>query len=221
MQKTLAVGDQSTTIYFPDSNPAGAPPVLVLHPWWGLNDDVKSLAERLASAGFSAGAPDLFRGQTATTVEEAEKLSSSAEETTSFLEAACGAAADAVRAESGSSGPLGVVGMSFGAAWAIWLSAQRDDVGSLVLYYGTWVGEILTESKAPILGHFAETDPFEDAETVAALEKICRDAGRPIEVHTYIGTGHWFAEPSQAAYVADAADLAFDRTVNFLHQQLG
>ena len=219
MQKELAVGDKSTTIYFPDSNPAGAPPVLLLHPWWGLNDDVKGLADRLAKAGFTVAAPDLFQGKIVNTPDEAEQLVQTFDD--SFGEAATTAALEALLAESGSRGPVGAVGMSFGAAWAIWLSAQRDDVGALVLYYGTWVGEILTESKAPILGHFAETDPFEDAETVAALEKICRDAGRPIEVHTYMGTGHWFAEPSQAAYVADAADLAFDRTVNFLHQQLG
>ena len=219
MQKALAVGDQSTTIYYPDANPAGGPPVLLLHPWWGLNDDVKGLADRLVKAGFSVGAPDFFRGKVVSTVEEAEQMVRSFDD--SFGEAASIAALDALLAESGAAGPVGVVGMSFGAAWGTWLSAQRVDVGALVLYYGTWVDDILTKSMAPILGHFAEVDPFEDAETVAALEKFCNDAGRPIEVHTYMGTGHWFAEPSQAAYVAEAADLAFDRTVNFLHQQLG
>lgn len=219
MQKSLTVGDQSTTIYYPDHAPDSGPPILLMHPWWGLNEDVKALADRLAEAGFRVGAPDLFRGKVVSTVDEAEQMVKTFDD--SFGEAASTAALDALLAESGSSGPVGVVGMSFGAAWAIWLSSLRSDVAALVLYYGTWVDDILTKSMAPILGHFAETDPFEDAETVAALEQTCRDAGRPIEVHTYPGTGHWFAEPSQDAYVADAADEAFDRTVAFLHSKLG
>jgi carboxymethylenebutenolidase len=45
---------------------------------------------------------------------------------------------------------------------------------------------------------------------------MCADAGRPTELYTYLGTGHWFAEPSQEAYAKDAAELAFDRTIRFL-----
>lgn len=206
MNVPLTVGDQSTTIYFAEPPTGTGPAVLLLHPWWGLNDDVRGLADRLALSGFTVGAPDLFRGKVVSTVEEAEQMVKTFDD--SFGEAASTAGLDALLAHTGSSGPVGVVGMSFGAAWAIWLSAQRADVGALVLYYGTWVDDILTKSSAPILGHFAESDPFEDAETVAALEQTCRDAGRPIEVHIYPGTGHWFAEASQDAYVAEAADEA-------------
>jgi carboxymethylenebutenolidase len=215
MDQTLTVGDQSTTLYVarPAAGAAGTP-VLLLHAWWGLNTDVHALAERLATAGFTVAAPDLFRGEVAGTVDEAERLSSSADD--AFIEKAVTAALDTVLQETGSAGPVAVIGFSFGAAWAIWLSAQRADVDRVVLYYGTWVGPILAESKSPILGHFAENDPYEDADTVAALQKICSEAGRTAEVYTYPGTGHWFAEPSQAAYVAHAADLAFGRTVEFL-----
>ena len=176
MEKALTVGDQSTTIYYPDSNAAGGPPVLLLHPWWGLNPDVKALADRLAEAGFSVAAPDLFRGRVVTNVKEAEQMVKTFDD--GFGEAATTGALDALLAESGSKGPAAVIGLSFGAAWAIWLSAQRPEIGAVVLYYGTWVGPILAESEAPILGHFAESDPFEDAETVAALEATCRH-GRP------------------------------------------
>lgn len=219
MDETLTVGDQSTTFYLATPAEGHGPPVLLLHPWWGLNADVRGLADRLAASGFTVAAPDLFRGELADTVEDAERLVTGFDD--SFGEAASTAALDALLTETRSSGPVVAVGMSFGAAWAIWLSAQRDDVSGVVLYYGTWVGEILTESNAPILGHFAENDPYEDAETVEALVSTCRDADRPIEVHTYPGTGHWFAEPSQAAFVSDAADLAFDRTVEFLRTRLG
>ena len=219
MDRTLTVGDQSTTMYLAVPPEGHGPPVLLLHPWWGLNADVRDLADRLAGSGFTVVAPDLFRGELADTVEDAERLVTGFDD--SFGQAGSTAALDELLRETGTSGPVAAVGMSFGAAWAIWLSAQRAEVTGVVLYYGTWVGPILTESTAPILGHFAENDPYEDAETVEALVATCRDADRPIEVHTYPGTGHWFAEPSQAAFVADAADLAFDRTVEFIRQQLG
>ena len=63
---------------------------------------------------------------------------------------------------------------------------------------------------------FAQDDPYETAETVSAFEEGLRDAGREATIHRYPGTGHWFAEPSRDAYRAEAADLAFERTVAFL-----
>ena len=77
-----------------------------------------------------------------------------------------------------------------------------------------------SRSRAPILGHFAEDDPYEDDESIAGLENACRGAGRELELHRYPGTGHWFAEPSRDAYVPAAADLAFERTVAFLRRHL-
>lgn len=214
MDETLKVGDSNTTMYVARAEGEPRGKVLVLHAWWGMSDDVRSFADRLAADGFTAAAPDLFRGQTAATLEDAEKLVQRFDD--AFGEQATTAAFEALLAADGATGPAAVIGFSFGAAWAIWLSAQRSDVERVVLYYGTWVGDILTESKAPILGHFAENDPFEDADTVAALEKICAHAGRPTELYTYLGTGHWFAEPSHEAYSKEASDLAFDRTVRFL-----
>jgi carboxymethylenebutenolidase len=75
---------------------------------------------------------------------------------------------------------------------------------------------VLGEATTPVLGHFAEEDPYEDQATVTAFEKGLRDAGRDVTIHTYPGTGHWFAEPSRNAYRPEAADLAFARTVAFL-----
>jgi carboxymethylenebutenolidase len=90
-----------------------------------------------------------------------------------------------------------------------------------VVYYGTYTGGFLKRSTAPVLGHFAEEDPFEPADSVAELGKELRDAGRAVTLHTYPGTGHWFAEPSRDAYRPEAAELAFERTLAFLREQLG
>jgi carboxymethylenebutenolidase len=107
-----------------------------------------------------------------------------------------------------------------GAAWATWLPARRPEVACSVVYYGSDSGPSIARSTAPILGHFADSDPYEPEERVAAFERACRDAGRRLVLHRYPDTGHWFAEPSQDAHVAEAADLAFTRSVDFLRQHL-
>jgi len=215
----LDVGGESTTLYLARPDGGTGPRVLLLHPWWGLNDDVRGLADRLAGSGFLVAAPDLFRGKIATTFEEADRLVSEFDE--DFGNAASLAALDALLAEAGSQGPAAAIGLSFGAAWALWLPAKRPQVGASVVYYGTMTGPSLAGSRAPVLGHFAESDPYEDDESIAAFEKGLAEVGRELEIHRYQGTGHWFAEPSQDAYVPAAADLAFERTVAFLKRHLG
>jgi len=115
---------------------------------------------------------------------------------------------------------LGVLGFSFGAAYATLLPAERDRLVASVVYYGVYTGPHLERSSAAVLGHFAETDQFESDEGIAELEDGVRAAGREVTIHRYPGTGHWFAEPSRDAYVAEAADLAFERTVDFLRAAL-
>jgi carboxymethylenebutenolidase len=195
-----------------------APAVGLLHPWWGLNDDVKAYADRLSAEGFNVLAPDMFNGDVAETIEDAERLARGADD--DRCSAITLAAVDKLLAAPGSAGKVGVVGFSFGAAFAVWSAAQRDEVVATVVYYGTWVGEILGQAKTPVLGHFAEEDPYEDADTVSQFEKMLRDAGRETTIHIYRGTGHWFAEPSNDAYRNEPAETAFERTVAFLRERL-
>jgi len=100
-------------------------------------------------------------------------------------------------------------------------TSERPRLVASVVYYGSYWGDFLTGSTAPLLGHFAEHDDYEPAESVQELEQAFRDAGRAVTIHTYPGTGHWFAEPSRDAYRADASDLAFERTLTFLEERLG
>ena len=81
----------------------------------------------------------------------------------------------------------------------MWSPTQRDNVVASILYYGT-TGDGLTEASVPVLGHFAEDDPYETAEWVAEFEDTLRKAGRDVTIHRYPATGHWFAEPSKEAY---------------------
>jgi carboxymethylenebutenolidase len=191
--------------------------VVVLHPWWGLNDDVIAYADRLAAAGFGVLAPDMFDGKIATEPAEAEKLAGEGDEA---AEPIALAAVDELERRLGPDVPLAVLGFSFGAAYALLVPSERPRLRATVVYYGTYWGDFLERSTAPVLGHFAEEDTFEPAESVAELENALRDAGREATFHTYPGTGHWFAEPSRDAYRREAAELAFERTVTFLRGRL-
>lgn len=218
----LDVGGSTARLYVGGNFAPGNPGVVVLHAWWGLNDDVIAYADALAAAGFAVTAPDMFGGQVASTIEDAERLSSSAEspEAEPAVEATALAAVDDLAARLGPTSRIGVLGFSFGAAYATLLPAERDRLVASVVYYGVYTGDHLGRSSAAVLGHFAETDQFESDEGIAELEDGLRAAGRDVTLHRYPGTGHWFAEPSRDAYVLEAAELAFERTVAFLRAHL-
>lgn len=187
--------------------------VLVLHPWWGLNADVKSVCRQLAKEGFLAFAPDLFNGKVATTILEAEALIKGAR--SADVEKLVGASAKYLYAKKGK--PISVVGFSFGAAHALQLSNNDpQQVKSVVIFYGTGVDDF-SKSKASYLGHFAEQDEFEPQAAVDGLKQALQKWNRPTTIHTYPGTGHWFFEPSRKdAYNKSASNLAWQRTLAFL-----
>ncbi len=219
---TVAIGDRTVRLYVAGDVRPGAPGVVVLHPWWGLNEDVIAYADRLAAAGFAVSAPDMFGGQIATTVEDAERLVGLVEDAAAepAVDAIARAAIDDLAERLGPTSRLGVVGFSFGAAYATLIPAERDRLLASVVYYGVYTGSHIDRSSAAVLGHFAETDQFESDEGIAELEDSVKAASREVTIHRYPGTGHWFAEPSRDAYRPAAADLAFERTVDFLRTHL-
>ena len=189
--------------------------VLVLHAWWGLNDTMRSVCDRLAQAGFTAFAPDLFGGRIARTVAEADALSSAHEGPR--VKSAIVEAVAFLRDRADDPSGLAVVGFSFGAYYALDLSiAEAERVRSVVLFYGTGGGDF-SKSRAEYLGHFAENDEYEPQAQVDRLATALSNAGRPVTFHRYAGTGHWFFEPDRSdAYNHEAASLAWDRTLAFL-----
>jgi carboxymethylenebutenolidase len=203
--------------------PSGAGPgVLVLHAWWGLNDTIKDVCDRLAGAGFVAYAPDLFNGRIAQTIPEAEQLSGEADGLSEAILANIAAAVDHLwqRAQPRDHG-LGVIGFSFGAYYALQLSASDPErVSAVVLFYGCGDGDF-DKARATYLGHFAEDDPYEPAENVDWLENALRENGRVATFYRYEGVGHWFFEPDRVdAHDETAANLAWERTLTFLNKTL-
>jgi carboxymethylenebutenolidase len=196
---------------------------LVLHAWWGLTPVFTAVCDRLAAAGYVALAPNLYASDvTATTISEAEVLVAAHDHAPAEAEAVAQAAVEQLLGLPEVTGaPIGVIGFSLGAYWALHLSQVRpDDVSAAVVFYGTDDGEYRT-ARAAYLGHYAEHDDFEPLESVRALEEKIRAAGREVTFHVYPGTGHWFFEPNQPdAYDAHAAKLAWERTLDFLKAQL-
>lgn len=202
--------------------PAGGkgPGVLVLHAWWGLNDFFKGLCDRLAAEGFVVVAPDLWGGVLAGTEEEAQSLVDQRDGQAIFE--AVDAALAHLRNHPGTAGyPLGAVGFSLGASWAIYMSTVRpEQLAAVVIFYGSGEGEF-SAARAGYLGHFAVDDPWEPSEFIHGMEDAMRAAGREVAFHYYPGAGHWFFESDRpTAYVPVAADLAWERSLAFLKARL-
>ncbi len=196
------------------------PGVLVLHAWWGLTPFFRRVADRLADAGFVALAPDLFAGETASTPDEAEALqaASSPNEAAALV---LSAASALHRLPATTGDRIGVVGFSMGGSWALWAAARAPElVGAVTTFYGTT--DLDPEpGRAAVQGHFADFDELVDDDDVAHMEAELRLLRRDVEVHRYPGTGHWFFEADHpAAHDPIAADLAWERTVAFLHAHL-
>jgi carboxymethylenebutenolidase len=201
----------------PESGPG--PGVLVLHAWWGLTPFFRGVCDRLADLGYTALAPDLHGGRTADRPDEAERLLR--EHDPNQGAALVLASAGTLQHISGDR-PIGVIGFSMGASWALWLSARAPTtVAAVVAFYGSQSIDF-AGTQAAYLGHFAEHDEFVDGLEVDALELHLRDEGREVAFHHYPGTGHWFFEDDRVpAYDPAAARQAWDRTVAFLARHLG
>jgi carboxymethylenebutenolidase len=197
------------------------PALLLIHAWWGLNPFITGLADRLAEAGFLVLAPDLYRGQVAMTIEEAEQMRAEMSKGPVTKSDLLTGALDYLKRSAPKGSKMGVVGFSMGASWAMWLAANRaDDVSAAVLFYGTRQIDA-ARGTAAFQGHFASTDRYVKPAAVRNMEQALQDAGRDIEFFVYPDTGHWFFEDDRSdAYNKDAAEQAWERMIVFLHDRL-
>lgn len=194
--------------------------ILALHAWWGLNPFFKDFCDRLAKEGFVTFAPDLYQGKVATTIDDAKLLRSKLKQQKAYLDLL--SVVDYLHSLAAvTSKTIGVIGFSLGARFALELSTEETKrIDPVVTFYGTSHVDY-SSSQANYLGHFAEQDEWVAMSGVKKLEKTLRAAKRPVTFHIYEGTAHWFFEKDRKnAYNAQAAQLAWTRTVDFLKLHL-
>jgi carboxymethylenebutenolidase len=199
----------------PKTAPRGG--ILALHAWWGVNDCFKDFCKRLAKEGYLVHAPDLYNGGIGRDIHEAERLSGKVKRepaSRQILEALT-----RLKKETGE--PVGLIGFSLGAYWGLWLVEEKPmDIAATVLFYGARGGKY-EKTMSAFLGHFAENDPYVAASSRKKLEKTLLSAGRETTFHVYPGTNHWFFEQDRPEYRAEAAKLAWKKTLEFLNTCLG
>ena len=213
---TFSVNDQPAKGYLALPDQPNAPSVLVFHAWWGLNPTFKGVCDRLATEGFAAFAPDMREGHVATTIDEAKQLLNELDEmkNQAVVEAAINYLRNRseVRDEA-----LSVIGFSMGAAWSLVAAEEYpQDIRKVVLFYGSYSDLQFSKAKAEFLGNFAEMDEWEPAEEVSKMEGNMRSAGLNPVFHKYPNTNHWFFEADRPEFNAEAAELAWTRTLEFL-----
>jgi carboxymethylenebutenolidase len=197
------------------------PAIIVIHEWWGLNDNVRAMADRLAGEGYMVLAVDLYGGKTAASPEEARQLMVEVVEEPEV-------ARDNIRAayrflETAGAPRIGSLGWCFGGGWSL-NAAQLfpEELDASVIYYGqvTADEEKLRPVSAPILGLFAAEDTGIKLESVEAFRDALERLRKDHEIHIYPGVGHAFANPTGQNYNAAAANDAWEKTTGFLARHL-
>jgi carboxymethylenebutenolidase len=212
---TFEVNDQPAGGYLALPSQPDAPGVLVLHAWWGLNSIFKKLCDRLAAEGFAAYAPDVNSGRVAKTIDEAKQTMEELDG--QRKNDVVTAAPIFLRNQPGvKKEPFSVIGFSMGAAWSLVLAGERPEyIRKIVMFYGAGEAEY-TKLKVNVLGHFAEKDEWEDEKYINAMHDDMQTAGLNPVFHSYPNTSHWFFEEDRPEFNAEAAQLAWTRTLEFL-----
>lgn len=220
---TFTANDAPTPGYLAVPASGSGPGVIVLQEWWGLDDHIRSVCDRLAHAGFFALAPDLYRREPTTQPDEAQQrmMALSMDQT----EADMRAAVEHLTTLPGVTAThVGAVGFCLGGGLAIWAAATTPHITATVTYYYVMPHgkPDFTTINGAILGHFGTADAFIPLHDAHTLETELRDAGIPTTFAYYEGAGHAFFNDTNrlGTYNPQAAETSWQRTLAFLNDQL-
>jgi len=218
------IGDELIYGYF--SAPADMfeplPAVIMIHEWWGLNDNIRAMADRLAAEGYIVFAVDLYGGKTASSAGEARVLMVEVIEDPEPAEQNIRAAYEFLTQTAGAP-RVASLGWCFGGHWSLNTALLfPDELDASVIYYGqvTDDEDRLRPLDMPLLGLFAADDSGIKVETVEAFRDALERLRKNYEIQIYPGVGHAFANPSGNNYNAAAAEDAWRRTLAFLKLHL-
>jgi len=204
-----------------DPASAALPGLVVIHEWWGLNDNIRVATRRLAGEGYRALAVDLYADSTAETPKRAQALMKRATGTPEALMANLRAAHDHLQSDGAAR--VGILGWCFGGGMTFQALADRPAVfAAAVPYYGTpesMTADVLSQLQTPVLAHFGRRDNVVPPKQVEALQSRLDGTGADVQIYQY-DAGHAFANPSGENYDAEAAATAWARTTDFLKTHL-
>ena len=199
-----------------------APGIVVIQEWWGLNDHIKSIAERFAEAGFAALAPDLYRGQVAAEPDEARKLAMALEFPKALADIQ--GAVDYLHAQPFiQPKKIGVVGFCMGGRLAGQVAIHGQNVSAISAFYGV---PALSDEEAqaintPLLAIYGELDQAFPPELIRENERKLAAAGKTHAVVVYPDAPHaFFNDTRPHIYKQDAAEAAWDQTLDWFKTYL-
>jgi carboxymethylenebutenolidase len=218
------VGDELVYGYFvaPEDMFEPLPAIIMIHEWWGLNDEVRAKADQLAAAGYIVFAVDLFGGKTATTPSAARSLMLSVVEDP---ESASENLQSAYRfvSETANAPAVATLGWRFGGTWALNTALLLpDNIAAVVIYYAqvTADEEKLGPLGASVLGLFAGDDSSVRRESAEAFKSALQRLRKDYDIHIYDGVRQGFMNEDATNYDRNAADDAWQRTTEFLQLHL-
>jgi len=206
----------------PDNATGELPALIVIHEWWGLNDNIRRAAERFAGEGYVALAVDLHRGNTAATPKDAMKMGRVLSGDKDVALANLKDAIAYLKAADGVSG-IGVIGWCQGGKWSMLTALNNPaDIDATVVYYGQ-----VTDDKAelevldmPVLGIFAGDDFIVPPKMAYRFAASMADLKKELEFYMYRDASHAFSNPSGQGYNPEAAADAWTHTTAFLARNL-
>ncbi|MEJ2084447.1 MAG: dienelactone hydrolase family protein [Acidobacteriota bacterium] len=196
--------------------------IILIHEWWGLNDNIRAMARRFAGEGYAALAVDLYEGEVAETRDDAMRLATGVRERIAAVEENLRGAHDYLSDTLGID-RIGVIGWCFGGGWSLRTALiLGDEIDATVIYYGRLVTDRskLEPLSSPVLGIFGALDEGIPVTTVREFQTVLDSLGKPVSIHIYEGAGHAFANPSGTRYNQNAAEDAWGKTLNFFAQTL-
>lgn len=196
--------------------------ILVIHEWWGLNDNVRSMARQLAGEGYVALAVDLYEGEVAETREDAGRLARGSRDNPGRGQQNLQQAWQFLKEEQGVE-RIGVIGWCFGGGWSLQTALMLGEgIDAAVIYYGRVVTDrdTLEALTSPVLGIFGALDDGIPVATVREFQTTLDLLGKSASIHIYEGADHAFANPSGTRYNKEAAQDAWSKTLTFFGQNL-
>lgn len=210
-----ASGEASGVWMAPDGQDR-RPAVIVIHEWWGVNDQIQSIAKKWQAAGFIALVPDLYHGKVVPIdkPDQAEAAMKQLDFGRAVQELA-GAAAF-LKSHARCNGKVSVTGYCMGGALALAVACTVPGLASVVPFYGLPPGGDWSKVDAPILGHYAKTDEWATPAGAKQIQEALAKHHRKMEVHVYDAKHAFCNDQRPDVYDAAACAQAWQRTLAFV-----